>query len=231
MARHPTIKDDSLLDAAREVFLERGVSATTAEVAARAGVSEGTLFKRFGTKSKLFECAMSAETDTAGLVERVAYGAKDKTAEAIFDELGLAVFMKFERIVPIVLTHMAGATSHDKMPIFGEGLPPPLRLLAAVEGLFAALVEDKKLARIEVPVLARMFVGAIWQYVFLDYAIRRFANLDAHPMTPKSFLRSHTRLLLSGAAPKPPETTKRPSRPSRTAEPGAPTEKAKRKSR
>jgi AcrR family transcriptional regulator len=202
MARPTVIKDDALLTAARDVFLERGVSATTAEVAARAGVSEGTLFKRFGTKNHLFECAMGAASDTAGLVERVAYGAKDKPIESIFEELGDALFAKFRQIIPLILMHMAGAASHEQSVPFGTGTPPPLRLLAAVEGLFGALVEDRKLAKVDVPVLARMFVGAIWQYVFLDYAMRRFAGMEAHPMDPSEFVRAHTRILLSGAAPK-----------------------------
>ncbi|TSA87346.1 TetR/AcrR family transcriptional regulator [Deinococcus detaillensis] len=54
MARPRTISDQQIVDAAREVFLEHGFSATTAEIARRAGVSEGTLFKRFATKEELF---------------------------------------------------------------------------------------------------------------------------------------------------------------------------------
>ena len=52
MARPTVIRDEQILDAARIVFLERGVLATTAEVAQRAQVSEGSLFKRFKTKAE-----------------------------------------------------------------------------------------------------------------------------------------------------------------------------------
>lgn len=62
MARPRTISDQQIVDAAREVFLEQGFSATTAEIARRAGVSEGTLFKRFATKEDLF-------AETVGLTE------------------------------------------------------------------------------------------------------------------------------------------------------------------
>ena len=58
MARPTSIKDETIVAAAREVFLERGIQATTAEVAERAGVSEGSVFKRFKTKSELFRAAM-----------------------------------------------------------------------------------------------------------------------------------------------------------------------------
>lgn len=58
MARPRLIQDSDLLSAAREVFVEQGFSATTATIAARAGVSEGTLFKRFSSKEELFVAAL-----------------------------------------------------------------------------------------------------------------------------------------------------------------------------
>src|SRR5436305_1987820 len=58
MARQTTITDDQILAAARALFLEKGVSATAAEVAAKAGCAEGSIFKRFGTKADLFRAAM-----------------------------------------------------------------------------------------------------------------------------------------------------------------------------
>ncbi|AWN23390.1 TetR/AcrR family transcriptional regulator [Deinococcus irradiatisoli] len=63
MARPRTISDEQIVEAAREVFLEQGFSATTAEIARRAGVSEGTLFNRFASKEELF-------AETLGLNER-----------------------------------------------------------------------------------------------------------------------------------------------------------------
>ena len=57
------ISNERLLEVAREVFLERGVRATTAEVAERAGVSEGTVFHRFRSKDALFHQAMHFDID------------------------------------------------------------------------------------------------------------------------------------------------------------------------
>ena len=42
-----------LLDAAAEVFAEHGLEASTAEIARRAGVGQGTVFRRFPTKDDL----------------------------------------------------------------------------------------------------------------------------------------------------------------------------------
>ena len=63
MARTATITSDQILEAARAVFLEQGVNATTVDVANRAGISSASIFKHFPTKDALFLAAMS-ETST-----------------------------------------------------------------------------------------------------------------------------------------------------------------------
>ncbi|MBW4692839.1 MAG: TetR/AcrR family transcriptional regulator [Lyngbya sp. HA4199-MV5] len=59
MARTPTITQAQILEAARVVFLEKGFSATTVDVAKRAGISSASIFKHFPTKEALFFAAMS----------------------------------------------------------------------------------------------------------------------------------------------------------------------------
>src|SRR6187401_1098190 len=61
--RPPSIDSARLLAAAREVFLEHGIRATTLEVAKRAGVSEGVLFHRFKSKEGLFSAAMNFDAE------------------------------------------------------------------------------------------------------------------------------------------------------------------------
>lgn len=60
MARPITITDEQILAAARAVFLRDGFNASTVEIAQRAGVAEGTLFRRFTTKEGLFQAALRA---------------------------------------------------------------------------------------------------------------------------------------------------------------------------
>lgn len=59
MARTTTITTEQILEAARAVFLEHGVNATTVEVANRAGISSASIFKRYPTKDALFLAAMN----------------------------------------------------------------------------------------------------------------------------------------------------------------------------
>lgn len=60
MARPVSISDEQILDAAREVFLRDGYGASTVEIAEVAGVSEGSIFRRFPTKEALFRAAVRA---------------------------------------------------------------------------------------------------------------------------------------------------------------------------
>ncbi len=58
MGRHKTISDDEVLGIARGLFRARGHGVTTREIAEAAGISEGVLYQRFGSKDDLFFAAM-----------------------------------------------------------------------------------------------------------------------------------------------------------------------------
>ncbi len=58
MGRRKTISNDEVLHFAREVFRQKGHSATTREIADAAGISEAVLYQRFGNKNDLFFAAM-----------------------------------------------------------------------------------------------------------------------------------------------------------------------------
>lgn len=52
---------DRLLEAAAECFAEQGVDASVAEIARRAGVGHGTVFRRFPTKDALLAAVLTTE--------------------------------------------------------------------------------------------------------------------------------------------------------------------------
>ena len=59
--RDPDDKRTRILDAARALFVERGyATTTTADIARRAGVSEGIVFHHFGSKSAVLQAVASA---------------------------------------------------------------------------------------------------------------------------------------------------------------------------
>lgn len=68
-ARRPTRKDaarnyDALIAAAREAFAEHGAEAALEDVARRAGVGIGTLYRNFPTRRHLFESVYADEVNT-----------------------------------------------------------------------------------------------------------------------------------------------------------------------
>ena len=67
-ARRPTRKDaarnyDALLAAAREAFAEHGAEASLEDIARRAGVGIGTLYRNFPTRRQLFETVYADEVN------------------------------------------------------------------------------------------------------------------------------------------------------------------------
>jgi AcrR family transcriptional regulator len=79
-----------VLAAADAVFAERGVAASTEEVARRAGVGVGTVFRHFPTKEALL---------AALLVERLNAMASDAEAQIDSDDPGAALRELFARMV------------------------------------------------------------------------------------------------------------------------------------
>jgi AcrR family transcriptional regulator len=59
---------ERIVAAAVEVFAERGLEASTAEIAARAGVGEATLFRRFPTKDDLVTAIVAVMLEDAAAV-------------------------------------------------------------------------------------------------------------------------------------------------------------------
>ncbi|MBN9623290.1 MAG: TetR/AcrR family transcriptional regulator [Actinobacteria bacterium] len=59
---------ERIIEAAIELFAERGYEASTAEIAARAGVGEATLFRRFPTKDDLIRAIVQMMLEEAAAV-------------------------------------------------------------------------------------------------------------------------------------------------------------------
>ena len=79
-----------LLEAAEDVFAAEGASASTEEVARRAGVGIGTLFRHFPTKEALVEAVIVARVGRL-LAEAEALAAGGDPATAFFEFFGRTV--------------------------------------------------------------------------------------------------------------------------------------------
>jgi len=68
---------DRVLGAARECFAEGGIDVSVDEVARRAGVGHGTVFRRFPTKEALLDAVLGKELDRMVLLAHVALSEDD----------------------------------------------------------------------------------------------------------------------------------------------------------
>jgi len=198
MPRPQTIKDEDVLRAAREVFLEQGIRATTAQVAKRAGIAEGSIFYRFKTKAELFQAAMKPEVDDppflAKLPGRVGTG---DIREALV-ETGLDVIGFLREIFPLIMMSWSNPAPSGLPALLDVPNPPPLRVLKRIAGYFEAEMRAGRLARREPEVAARMFLGSLANYVLFEILLR--AQLEL-PLPPATFVRSLVDILLGGLAP------------------------------
>lgn len=198
MSRPVTIDDDDLIEAARAVFSELGMRATTAEIARRAGVSEGILFKRFRTKWELFHAVMLAieragKRWTDGLAARVGRGRIRDELESVAHE-GIAFF---RLLVPLHMMSGSSPEHHEIAKKDWGNTHPALESRRVFEAYFEA---EKRLGRIgpvDVEVLARTFLGALYNFVAMEVLT---GPLEEHPISDARYVRVLVDLLFGGIA-------------------------------
>lgn len=113
MPRHKTITDEELLAVARRVFREHGHTATTREVARQAGISEGVLYQRFGSKEELFFSAMvPREPDFEALLGPYP---PTEAGPAFLKRVIVAAATHFAQVIPLalqVIMHPSHMSTH-----------------------------------------------------------------------------------------------------------------------
>lgn len=196
MARPQKISDAQVLSAAREVFLERGIQATTAEVARRAGVAEGSIFKRFPTKFDLFRLAMDFGGEEppwlANLGDRVGQG---DIQDTLLD-LATEMVSYFRRIAPLMMMRWSNAEATGCGPMPSN---PALRRIKKLAGYFEAEMRIGRIRRHDPEILARAFAGSLHNFVFLELLA---GSQEELPLPAEMYVRGLVRLFWTGAAPK-----------------------------
>lgn len=165
MPRPATIRDDQILEAARSLFLDKGFSASTAEIAQRAGVSEGTIFKRFPRKSDLFLEAMDMGTvdDFLRFLDGLD-GAEG--VGAVMEQVVRRVVDKMRVLLPRMM--MLWANVPPEQIRKGTMTPPPVRVLAGLSAWVAREAEAGRLTCDDPRILARILLGSSIHFVFFE---------------------------------------------------------------
>lgn len=196
MARPSTITTQQILDAAREVFLESGMRATTAQVARRARVAEGSIFNRFATKQELFLAALQPSIQDPPFLRALAGRAGRGDVRENMVELGTELMAFLRRMMPLLMLSWSHSRG-DLPPHLSSPDPPPVRALREAAAYFAAEMKLKRLRRQDPEVLARALFGGVQNYVFHEL-IRKGRR---HRQSPQAFIRDLVSLLWAGAAP------------------------------
>lgn len=203
--RPPIISNEQLLEVARQVFIEQGIRATSGEVAARAGVSEGTLFHRFKSKDALFREAMRFDPEQIPepfqeIAERAGTG---DLRETLVD-LGTRMLAIGRIAMPVMMmswSNPAGEFALDKLDQAGCRASGYRRAFFNLRDFFAREVEAGRLGSHTQPeAIARIFMGSLHHYCMAELV---FAKEPVSSLTPKAYVEALVDLLLHGAEPRP----------------------------
>ncbi len=201
MGRPAVVSTEQILEAARELFLEQGFGVTTAVIARRAGVSEGSIFKRFASKEELFFAALGIPDPpwTAGLEEGAGQGEITENLRLLL----LSLIEFFRELLPRV-TVLWSCRGLAKGPSFWQDWPdsPPMR---GLKQLTQYLDREMALSRIRpcnAEVLARVLLGSAQNFIFLEMM---GIHLEK-PMAAPDYVRDFIDILFRGLLPIPPLT-------------------------
>ena len=181
--RPPVISTERLLEVARQVFLELGIRATTSEVAARAGIAEGTIFHRFKSKEELFRAAMKFDPDAAlVLVESLLAQSGSADLRGTLVEFAES-FIEFGRVaMPVMMMSWSNPESQMCAERTTERTSRYHRVLGALGGVFAAEMEKGRLRQAEPEVMARMLIGSLHHFCMTEVLMgeprSRFTHRD-----------------------------------------------------
>lgn len=216
--RPPAISDEAILDVAREVFLEKGVRATAADVAQRAAISEGTIFNRFGTKEALFRQALRYDPSTepsvlTGLASRAGEG----SLRGSLIEIGLELLERGMLALPLMMMEWSNPTGDAVLDRVAGG--SGVRIGRALDALSAFFAEERRRGRIGVranpDVVARMFAGSLHQF-----CLQQILTADRTTRaTRRKFVRGVVDVLLTGIAGPSVSSAEEPSEPATTDDP------------
>jgi AcrR family transcriptional regulator len=156
MGRQKTITDEEVLLIARNIFRERGHTATTREIAQAAGISEAVLYQRFGSKDELFFAAMHPKGPD---IERL-LGAEDPPddARAYLRKVVIQLGEYFAEVIPLALRVMMHPSFDPKS--LARGQPRgPAGLHAALAQRLASLARRRRIRALSETVTARLLVS------------------------------------------------------------------------
>ena len=202
MSRPVVIQDETILTAARAVFLRHGYAAPSALIARQAGVSEGLLFKRFRTKHALFLAALQSEAGDSPWGDRLMQSVGSGDIGQTLEFVGRHLLRRQQILLPrIMMIRSSGITLQHSRP---RGVPPPpVEHMRQLTTYFRAEIKRGRLVMKNPEAQAQAFVGALTHYAFCEHLF------DYRSGPPTVYVRDIVAALVTAATPKSPGRPKK----------------------
>lgn len=185
---------ERLLEATFRLISEKGyLGATTREIAHRAGVTELTLFRHFGSKERLFEEVLKRYTflpKLKGLLPELKGIPYDK-ALRILGERFIETLKERKSLIRIMLSEIN--LYPDKIKVVYSGFID--EIIKTLAGYFRSLQKKGVVRRFSPEIAARAFLGMIFSY-FLSEEIMVGHTIDKKET--KKILREFTGIFMKG---------------------------------
>ncbi|GGR56050.1 TetR family transcriptional regulator [Deinococcus seoulensis] len=197
MARPRSITDEQIVEAAHEVFLEQGFSATTAAIARRAGVSEGTLFNRFPTKEDLFVAAIGLSNYGRWRPELLAQVGQGEVRRNLERAL-MSVLDEAELLMPKLMVMFSRGHDPGHNPLL-QRLDDPIRSDAdALDTYLQAEAGRGRVRPLDASVTALAMMGAVTHYIHRE---RMLPHMGHDSVERGRFVRGLLDVMWPGMAP------------------------------
>ena len=151
--------DIDLLAAVYQCLIRHGITSSTQFIANKVGVSQATLFKRFGTKEKLIRRALLSPIDGHNIFAIIKKQPNLASPKGQIESLSLTLLHFFEDMVP---TLMLLRSSGSDLPTMWEGEnTPPVMMRKLLTSWVEHLQELHQLRDIPAEPIALALLGAI----------------------------------------------------------------------
>lgn len=198
MGRPPTVDDRRILEVAREVFLKKGVNASTTEVARKAGVSQASIFKHFQTKQRLFLAAMQVERERQDWVGHFENKRREAGLEEALVDLGVRVLHFFMQVLPVAMVAWSNRGELGISKGFLDSHVSPSRVAQPLIELLEREMRAGRVRRHEPWLVLRTFIGSMQSYALINHL---FKGALGPPFTPEEYVRGVVGVLWRGLSP------------------------------
>lgn len=194
MVRPRSFTDAELLAGARTCFLEHGPGVSTSRIAAEIGVSQATLFKRFGSKDGLMKAALMPRADGEHW-EALHAPLDERPVPEQLIERGQVLMRFFQQMVPCIAVLRAHSGSMLRELADSESAPP-VRGLRATQAFFDACVAAGRIRPCNTEALALLWLGGLRHRAFWSHMLPGTAVVETD-----HYVRAITETLWAGLAP------------------------------